>query len=473
MKLILFMLFLSFYSHAHRFDTGQFEITKTNFSELFNNYRFSSPENIPWAGNFFPYSLNGTAVKLNANGDTDPSGRSPLEAYIQISENSDDILDWEKQHHSCKKLTGDLKKSCQDWWGHCNGWAAAAIKEQEPRNSKKINFREVSVADQKGLLSELWLSSYSLNAGLTEKNIKTQNWVYDHDNKSDAYKKFWDITPRAFFLILTNYLGAMKTGVVIDRFTGDEVWNQPLVGYRILPIRSEDITKINDQGYTYWSAWIRIKIFWANDIGLSYGHVSKPFKIDKTKDSEELEDLSEDYQGRILAFRLFFDQEIKIDSSGTKITNAGKIVGEGVWDHQENSLDYTLDEINHTHPDFMWIPTQVFQDQTGYGNPFIDEEIVNNILSSTNLSPRKKGPFELNVIFSDSLFKGQALDPIKTMKKIKSILRRESIKHNIKPEDVVFQSGIVRVKITFPFWIDTSYLSNLFLSAELPFKIDS
>jgi hypothetical protein len=453
-------------------DTGQFEITKTNFKDLFNNYRFASPEIIPWSGSFFPYVNEGTAVKLNAKGEQVKRGRSPMDAYGYISARGNDPSIWEKQNHGCQQYEGELKKSCESWWGHCNGWAAAAIKEKEPRMSKIVGGQEVTIADQKGILTELWLSSYSLNAGLTDKAEKTKSWVHDHDNPSEKYQKFWDIKPKAFFLILTNYVGLLKTGIVIDRFTGSEVWNQPLVGYRFLPIRQEDISEIKDKGKVYWSVMLRVKIYWANDLGINPGHVSREFSISKMRDEEEVESLPEDYDGRFLSFKLFFDSEVLVSPDGEIVKNAGKMIGDGLWDHQENSHRYTLEELNHTHPDFLWIPTQAFQDQSGYGNPYMDSVIVQDLLHGRSISHHDRGPLKLKFIFNLDQFSSSSRTPEKIKRVVQSVIKREGIKNIISLSSVEINGSVIKILVEFPFRVDSVYLRKLFEAAGLPAKIE-
>jgi hypothetical protein len=36
----------------------------------------------------------------------------------------------------------------------------------------------------------------------------------------------------ADWIVFTNYMGKLKLPVLLDRYTGEQVWNQPGVGYR-------------------------------------------------------------------------------------------------------------------------------------------------------------------------------------------------------------------------------------------------
>jgi hypothetical protein len=454
-------------------NTGQFEISQTGFKELFNKHRYASPEMIPWASNFFPYSDYGTAVKLDkVTGDPSSRGVSPMGSYALLPGGSDEAEGWEREVHGCDGYDAKTKKACRAWWGHCNGWAAAAIKEKEPRQPRRFKGVEYSVADQKGMLAELWLSNYSTNAGLSDKNIKTGKWVNNHRSPTESYNMFWDVTPKAFFLLFTNYIGVMKTGLVVDRFTGDEVWNQPVVGYRLLPIDKDQIQEVQEGQKKYWSVRLAVKFYWANDIGLRHDHVSKPFDISKMNDTENIETLTEDYEGRFLAFRLNFDSKVTVSPDGKRVLTAGRMVGDGIWEHQEESEHYSFDDLNNTHPDFIWLPTQAVQDTSGYGNPHIDGSVVAAMLEGKEIPNSRKDPLILKLSFAPRYLEGSDTTPEIAKRIVQSVIRREGIKHSIFLRDIEITRNRVSLLVKFPEGVDENNLSDLFDAAEMPVKIE-
>lgn len=102
------------------------------------------------------------------------------------------------------------------WWGHCNGWSAAAILNFEPTEERVntiagVEFR-FTTADQKGLLSETNYSSYSHFFG--------SRYYKDGDDISD-------LTPAAFHRIITFYLRDQRVPLVFDTDAGEQVWNFP------------------------------------------------------------------------------------------------------------------------------------------------------------------------------------------------------------------------------------------------------
>jgi len=484
---VIFLLNVDFnYAQAELF--GSFEVTDQSFATLFTQHRIGQPQNTPWISNYFPYGQHGTAVLLNANGYPDPQGSSPMQAYNLIANQNGDpnAHSWELENHTCDKLSDVDKQGCINWWGHCNGWAAAAIKDPEPIHPVQLKSGSLSVADQKGILSELWLSSNSLFVGNTDKSHSTGDWLTNP--QSPGFNSFWDVSPRTFFMIFTTYIGTMKMGIAIDRFTGDEVWNQPIVGYRHLPIRPEDIQSFSKDGKNLWSVSLRTKIYWANDDGIEAGRVSTPFDIHKhTSDSSEIEYPQQlpggnEYAARLLQYKLFFDGPIEIDSTGTKVTTAGNIVGDGIWAHQENAQSLSFNQLNNSHPDFIWLPTNPFQDiYGGYGNPFITAAVVNEIGSESD-TPMPKDPptkpksgksnqstafqliFDLQEMTPEN---GTDPNPEYVAKKLKRLLLRDKIHSTLRKVDIVFEKEQVLLKITFPSGETKEQLEEFFKDAHL------
>lgn len=392
LKRILFIVSITFCWSAYSQDTGSFRPTNTSFKNLFNSFRIGVPKNTPWVGSWWAYKNNGISYGYR--------DKSPAEKFDKFHGLRGKTKKWEIKNHTCDKESGESKKSCQGWWGHCNAWAAAAIKEGEPRKAftrKRIKF---TVADQKGLLTELYMENHSLFVGMTDKSTKTDDWIFNKNSREgrnriqggNSYDAFWDISPRAFFLVMTNYVGIQETGVVIDRFTGEQVWNQPVAGYRILPIHSKDIKRpVKKNGKTLYPVKIKMNLYWAED-GVGENEISLPFNIKRdTSDTFRVGDfhINKHYAGRSLAFTLFFDSKLKVSSAGKRVTSAGKIVGSGIWYHQEKEGKrfYQRNKVsfNDLHPDFIWLPTQVAKTSNkNYRNPQVDSKKVQQILQNKN-----------------------------------------------------------------------------------------
>lgn len=102
------------------------------------------------------------------------------------------------------------------WWGHCNGWSAAAILANEPTSSVTGTIGSASVefttADLKGLYTETHYSTYSRFYGA--RYYKTGDDIAD-------------LHPEAFHRLVTFYLRDQRVPLVFDTTANEEVWNFP------------------------------------------------------------------------------------------------------------------------------------------------------------------------------------------------------------------------------------------------------
>ena len=142
--------------------------------------------------------LDKFAVQLYVDGKTDPN---PF--YISA---------WEILNH--------YSPAGGSWWGHCNGWAAAAILTDEPKQSLQIDMAgervEYTTADVKGLLTE---SHYS-----TQSQFYGARYYKDGDDIND-------LTPQAFHKLVTFFIGTQQVPLVFDTDAKEAVWNYPAYAY--------------------------------------------------------------------------------------------------------------------------------------------------------------------------------------------------------------------------------------------------
>ena len=120
----------------------------------------------------------------------------------------------------------------EDWWGHCNGWAAAAILTHEPREEKVVTAGNTditfSTADLKGLLTESHYSTQSIFYG--------ERYNGEDDDVSD-------LTPAHFHKLITFYLKEQGVPFVFDTTATEAVWNFPVWEAYVM---METIEEIND-----------------------------------------------------------------------------------------------------------------------------------------------------------------------------------------------------------------------------------
>ncbi|MBI3543306.1 MAG: hypothetical protein HY075_08560 [Deltaproteobacteria bacterium] len=312
--------------------TGYYD--ETNLAYLMKRYSKATADPVPWAGYWWPYRSNGIA-----SAEADAHGESPASKADLAQGNTNWIVGWEYANHG-------WGRAAEDWWGHCNGWATAAIMESEPRQGRRVNDVEFTVADRKALLSEYWLESGADFIGTR---------VYDpNDFSSDA---FWDVVPSQFHLLLANVVGRQKRSVIIDRHTGAEVWNQPLVAYEMRAITRDDDLGSDPDNPGLHRVNLETTIWWASD-EVDAGDLTPEFKW--------RENVA--FAKRTLRYELWLDGPLEFDSKG-ELKRSGNIVG-GIWKNGTNP-EYLVD----THPDFIWVPLS-YATSSGEKNPRLDDRWV-------------------------------------------------------------------------------------------------
>ena len=100
--------------------------------------------------------------------------------------------------------------SVPTWYGHCNGWTAAAIRHAEPQKSVVRNGVTFTPADIKGLLAEVYMYTESEFLGGVDPAIN----------------------PATFHLTLANWLGRGSHPVGMETAVGEVVINFPIFSYK-------------------------------------------------------------------------------------------------------------------------------------------------------------------------------------------------------------------------------------------------
>lgn len=112
-----------------------------------------------------------------------------------------------------------MRSSVPTWYGHCNGWTAAAIRHAEPQKSVVRNGVTFTPADIKGLLAEMYMYSDSEFLGGVDPAINAAT----------------------LHLTLTNWLGRGSHPVGMETAVGEVVINYPIYAYRM------NFKKVTDQ----------------------------------------------------------------------------------------------------------------------------------------------------------------------------------------------------------------------------------
>lgn len=185
-----------------------------------------------WSGYWWPMlSLRG----WHLYDETGPF--TPLVKYGQAT-GSFGPLEWERRY----KMTSDPTHT---WWGHCNGWASAAILEpDEPKQSVQVGRTVFNNGEVKGLLSAVHQGDpFDLFHG-------KPHWA--------GANSATDLRALDFHRAVLYYLRDRKEGLIFNLTLKPEVWNYPAYYFRMT-----GATDLNDRNRTLVST----RLFFAhNDV---------------------------------------------------------------------------------------------------------------------------------------------------------------------------------------------------------------
>ena len=283
---------------------------------------------------------------------------------------------------------GAAQYGVQSWWGHCNAWAAAAVMEPEPRHSTTVDGIEFTAGDVKALLTEAWMELQSSFYG-------ARNDFHEDEESRDTID-YQDVTPAAFHIFFADQVGNHDKSFVIDRYTGDQVWNQPVKAYRssfeVLNDGSPVKKTIKSTQYPHWGepvvrdlreqdvyeVAVTTTIHWVTD-GVPHEALTVENYSDTITDEEFAswsfikEEYHEQIEIRTLSYTLWLTKPMDDPEA--------EIIGDGEWNHGESTGYEAL------HPDFMWQPTANVNGSRDYENEFVDYDYIVQTLLPGTLEP--------------------------------------------------------------------------------------
>lgn len=159
-------------------------------------------DKIPWSGWYWPMSP--TPPPLAAIGGP----LEKFEQYCQIKfQKNLGLVAWENANHHDPSTP---------WSGHCHGWSAAAILEEEPEMGTTSLGITFEVADVKGLLTEVHCTC-ALDLWLGQRGLGSADDV---------------LTAVDFHKALLDWVRSGEP-VVMDMTNEPAVWNYPVYGYEM------------------------------------------------------------------------------------------------------------------------------------------------------------------------------------------------------------------------------------------------
>lgn len=210
--------------------------------------------NTPWAGNYWPVyedSINHKWAGASSESPSTKYGRAFNVTGVEDAVSRYHGIDAQSSRTACTtdaQCNAQIGESCAirpgqtngrcipTWWGICHAWTPAAILLPEPKHAVTYNGVDFKVQDIKALITLVHNSTntkfVSLRCNTDAQGTPGINFDnYGRPQGGDAACK--DTNPGTYHLLLTNYLGKQGASFAEDRTYDDEVWNQPLRGYRI------------------------------------------------------------------------------------------------------------------------------------------------------------------------------------------------------------------------------------------------
>ena len=276
------------------------------------------------------------------------------------------------------------------WWGHCNGWAAAAILTEQPTEEVLVDFggedeyqMSLSAADQKGLL--------------TESHYSTLSSFYGARYNGDEDEDISDLSPKSVLQLLNTYIGQRGVPIVFDTSPGAEVWNYPAWAYELtltetagpLAEAAAGLVNVNLAGFDELQQLWGVGDLRAQAI-IDYRETYGPF--------QEKRDIMDVYGVGYGLFRRLQDDitvtqadALREFDGGLRVRFATDGVGythidsdpsqpEGFWKTwnftiSANSageiIDGTWDSPQSGHPDFAWVPYANTERSGNSENPYL------------------------------------------------------------------------------------------------------
>jgi len=167
---------------------------------------------VPYSGHIYPDTSGGT-INAMRRYDMAFNGRRYLAASF---EQWDTTAFQEPQRGGLFGFRTVMRTP--GWHGHCNGWAAAAIRHAEPQTSVRRNGVVFSPADIKAMLAEIYIYNDTLNLEGPQ----------------------YTINPGTFHAVIANWVGRGAHPIGMEADPGKEKWNYPVYGYATSSTRLRD-----------------------------------------------------------------------------------------------------------------------------------------------------------------------------------------------------------------------------------------
>ncbi|KAF4044099.1 Transglutaminase elicitor [Phytophthora infestans] len=190
----------------------------------------------PWAAPNWPAHLDSINHKWSKN-EPSPAEKYATAFGLDVKSFMDKVsaqngVDSRKLDTVCAKRAGATSGYCiPTWYGICDAWAPASIFEQEPNCPVTFNGVTFQPMDVKALVTDVYdnVNVSAVYAG--ERYYGTDDSIDEYGSHTDY--TYRDLNPGLLHIVATNLSGLLKKTFIIDRDAGAEVWNQPVVSFKV------------------------------------------------------------------------------------------------------------------------------------------------------------------------------------------------------------------------------------------------
>ena len=309
-------------------------------------------EKVPWSDHYWPYYqgtlgwryldrnfpggdflANHNYVALAPAGTVDPRVLSPSEKYDLLVGDGAGTLTSSNWRRGWERI--EIGKSIQDWMGICDGWAAAASMEEEPKDRVEVTAPDGTPitfypSDIKALASSMWADSAFTWASVGQKCLVAEPARDEVGRVVDP--DCFTTNPGTWHLSVVNQIGISRRHLVMDATYDLQVWNQPVFKYRYKYFNPQSL-EVSDRLY---GSVIPIEQY-AIDKFRKYRSPKARFVVGIAMTVTYVDESPPSASARKVTpkvpVRYVYDLELDADH---------KIIG-GEWYHMK-------------HPDFIWAP---------------------------------------------------------------------------------------------------------------------
>ncbi len=220
----------------------------------------------------------------------------------------------------------------ESWWGLCHAWVPAAMLEDRPMRSVTHNGVTFHVGDMEALLIAAYnRTPADMIGGRCNRGGSDEEYQVERDEHGRAINpECRDTNAGSMHVIMTNYLGLMNRPFAEDRTYDYEVWNQPVVGFRITKQEEISVERANEllglTGDTYMYNADAVKLY---DVNASMTYITESHASTEPNDASRHE--RTDNYTYIL-----------------EVDGAGKVIGGEYYGRSREG-----------HPDFLWNPQRL------------------------------------------------------------------------------------------------------------------